>query len=609
MPGINIGALVIYHNRPAAVENCSEGKIAIRLEGGIQKSVRSKDIEFLHPGPATTLPPPGLPTGDPAEIAELIADETIPFGDFAELLCSNRSAAAYWTAYGELGNAYFTGSLSDGVRARPPEERAALLDAAAAKERAAAARAELIARLKNGSFLPEDRSAIREIEQVARGESAASKLLRELQIEATPARAHQLLIRIGAWDYHIDPWPARAGVDLEAPDIAFAPPSPAEERVDLTTQEPCAIDNLGSEDPDDAIAFDGELLWVHVADPAASVPFGGELDLESARRGTTLYLPEMVVPMLPEAMTPLFGLGLSERSPALSFALRIDEAGDVELVRFCRSVVRVRRFTYENFREHWNDPAVAGAKLLLERFRARRAAAGARFINLPEAEIKLNPAGRVEIHPITITPEREFVANAMLAAGAAVGRWAVENDIPMPFSTQLPWEEEIQAAPGDLAAMYALRKSSPQGCIQTLPGPHSGLGLDAYIRVTSPLRRYCDLLAHQQLRRILTGTPPLSMEELDARLALSEPASRDKRRLERQVDEFWTMVYFTEHPEWEGDAVLVARQDDRLTFLIPELAFEFKNRYGGKIPLGGTVHARLQNVDPADLRISFKLEH
>ncbi len=606
MANFNTGALVLYHGRAAAIDGFSGDKIEIRIEGGGRKSVRPKDIEFLHPGPASALPPAEQPVADRAEIAELLDGEAVPFGEFAELLCGSRSAAAYWTAYKELGNAYFTGSVTEGVRPRPAEETAALLDAAAAKQRAADARAELVTRLKNGSFLPEDRSALREIELVARGESASSKLMRELEIEAVPAKAHQFLIRLGAWDYSIDPWPARAGADLDSPDLAFEAPPADEERTDLTHLDAYAIDNEGSEDPDDAISFDGELLWVHVADPAAVVLPGSGLDLEAARRGTNLYLPEAIAPMLPDGMTPLFGLGLAEKSPALSFGIRIDDAGNAELRKLCRSFVHVRRFTYSGIHSEWGNPVFSALRPMLGRFRARRAEAGARFIDLPEADVFLKD-GSVEIVPVPITPEREFVANAMLAAGAAVGQWAVKEELAMPFSTQQPWEEDVQAESGNMAGMYAMRKASPPGAIQTLPGAHSGLGLDAYIRVTSPLRRYCDLLAHQQLRRKLSGETPLSMEELDARLALSEPASRDKRRLERQVDEYWTLVYFAQHPGWEGEAILVNRQDDRLTFLIPELAFEFKNRYGAKIPLGGTVHVKLQSVDPAELRVSFKI--
>ena len=88
--------------------------------------------------------------------------------------------------------------------------------------------------------------------------------------------------------------------------------------------------------------------------------------------------------------------------------------------------------------------------------------------------------------------------------------------------------------------------------LSTVPGRHAGLGLEPYARVTSPLRRYEDLLAHLQLRRHLSGQTPLGIEAMDARLAVAEPAAALRRKLERQCNEYWTMVYLAARPGWQG---------------------------------------------------------
>ena len=157
------------------------------------------------------------------------------------------------------------------------------------------------------------------------GRSENSRLMRELEIEATPEKEHQLLLRLGVWDELADPYPARAGIELENPSLAL-PPLPDEPREDLTDMISLAIDNEGSADPDDAISFADGLLWVHVADPASVVTYGSELDLACVRSGANLYLPEKIVHMLPPEATAVFGLGLNEISPALSFGIRITEA-------------------------------------------------------------------------------------------------------------------------------------------------------------------------------------------------------------------------------------------------------------------------------------------
>ena len=85
-----------------------------------------------------------------------------------------------------------------------------------------------------------------------------------------------------------------------------------------------AIDDLGNQDPDDALSLEGDRLWVHIADPAALVPPDSEADLEGRARGANIYLPEQTIPMLPPQVTQILGMGLKEVSPALSFGIDFD---------------------------------------------------------------------------------------------------------------------------------------------------------------------------------------------------------------------------------------------------------------------------------------------
>ena len=79
MQKYNAGALVVYHGKSAQVSAVSADKIEIRIEGGASKSVRAKDIEFLHPGPVSSLPPRALPEPDCCEIMELMEGRRFPF--------------------------------------------------------------------------------------------------------------------------------------------------------------------------------------------------------------------------------------------------------------------------------------------------------------------------------------------------------------------------------------------------------------------------------------------------------------------------------------------------------------------------------------------------
>lgn len=595
---LSVGTLLIYHGRSAAVTALNGDKIEIRVEDGKSRSVRPKDVEFLHRGPATGLPPRTLPPPDCRELLELMESETLPFPEFCRLAYSADTPEAAWSAWQLIGeNVYFSGSPADGVKGRSAAEIEETLAALAAKNQAGQARAELLERIRAGRLLPEDAGAMREIEQVALGKSASSRLLRELGIEAEPVKAHALLIKLGVWDWFVNPWPDRFGVELDDPDFSL-PALPDEQRLDLTHLAAFAIDDADSHDPDDAISFADGLLWVHIADPTAVIAPESEIDREARRRGANLYLPEKISHMLPTAFTRRFGLGLNPESPAISFAVKFSAEGEAELAQLTLSTIRVTRLDYDGAMAHLTESPLAEIAEELAAFRRRRLENGALLIDLPEVKVKVADR-QVVITELAANPIRELVANAMLAAGAAVGRWAAAREMPMPFAVQPPAEtvDGLDTLPG----MFAQRRNCAPSLLVSFPGRHAGLGLEPYVRVTSPLRRYGDLLAHMQLRRHLAGQTLWSADELDRLIAESEAGGAERRKLERQSNEFWKLVYFKQHEDWTGEGIPVFRQDDRTTYLVPSLAYEFKNRFNGDIRLGEPVKLRLNAVDPVTM--------
>ena len=95
---------------------------------------------------------------------------------------------------------------------------------------------------------------------------------------------------------------------------------------------------------------------------------------------------------------------------------------------------------------------------------------------------------------------------------------------------------------------------------------------------------------------------------MDKRLAVAEPAAVLCSKLERQCREYWTLVYLKNQPQnWQGEAIYVAKPDERSVWLLPELAYEFKNRYNARIPLGECVQAECIASDPATLSSQFKI--
>jgi len=337
---------------------------------------------------------------------------------------------------------------------------------------------------------------------------------------------------------------------------------------------------------------------------AALVTPDSAADLEARNRGASLYLPEGTIPMLPLVATEALGLGLHPVSPALSFGLRINSAAEVVDLEIIPSWVQVTRLTYAEANEQLDEPLLARLYTLALANRTRREKNGAMELTLPEVKVRVND-GRVEIRPIPPLHSRELVREAMLLAGEAIAHYALTHHIPMPFTVQEPPETppEVLPAVDDLAAMFALRRTMKRSQQQLAdgfnPGGHAGLGLPMYVQCTSPLRRYLDLVAHQQLRAHLRGEPLLTPQELMLRLGAAGAGGSDVRAAERFSNAHWKHVYLLQNPGWTGEGVVVEQQPTRALIVIPELDLEtfVYQRGGSGLKPNGRVRLALRNID------------
>jgi exoribonuclease-2 len=212
----------------------------------------------------------------------------------------------------------------------------------------------------------------------------------------------------------------------------------------------------------------------------------------------------------------------------------------------------------------------------------------------------------VAIRPLARLDSREMVTDAMLAAGEAVGRYCRERGIAIPYAVQ-PAPQEV-LAPQSLAEMYAFRRQMQPSRMVTAPGLHAGLGLEVYTRATSPLRRYVDLLVHQQLRAHVSGAPLLSLDAMMERLGAAEAVTGSIARTERMSNEHWTLVFLRRHPDWSGTGVVVDLRDRQQgTLLIPSLGLETRLRLPMGVALDEEVTVRCTFVDLPDLTARFQL--
>ncbi len=330
---------------------------------------------------------------------------------------------------------------------------------------------------------------------------------------------------------------------------AAAAPDPAAGRQDLRVLAAFAVDDEETVEVDDAVSFlrgpGGEPhLLVHIADAAAAVPPGGPLDLEARRRATTIYTPDLRVPMLPPDLTAArLSLEAGAERPAVTAEVRLDAAGEPAEVRVFRSLVRVtRRMDYGGLREPSDlPPDLREVHAMARAMRDARTAAGARVLDLPAAHLRVrdgvpsleargNGAGDLLVAEAMVAFNR--VAAGRIKAAGAAALWRAQD----PPRGDLPPRDD------PLFALKARRLFAPTR-ISADPAPHSGVGAPFYLQATSPIRRYADLLHQRQLAALVSGAPPPhGREELRALALELFRAEREARAAESEREAYWLAV-------------------------------------------------------------------
>lgn len=629
-------ALVLYKKRPARVVKLGE-RMEIEMEGGNIAKVRPKDIELLHPGPIHNLKQmisqSTALNGDLQMAWELLTEAggEHSIAELAELGFDAYTPAATWAAWAWVEDGLYFHGRPEAITAIQAKEVEQESRAREVRRAEAAAWKDFISRAGIGKVsAATDAVYLREVEDLAFGRRDDSRVLRELGRHERPETAHALLLDWGVWDVWVNPHPVRLGMALHSPGAAL-PPLPDEDRCDLTGIPAYAIDDRKNEDPDDAISLiacetdpDGGMrqaqVWVHVADAATLAPPDSPADLEARERAATLYLPEGPIPMLHPAAIPALGLGLNPISPALSFNIKLDNQAQIASVEIVPSWVKVERLTYEQVEEQIEDEPFHSLAAIAEAYHTRRARSGAFLLDLPEVTVRA-VGGEVTIEPLPRLHSRDMVREIMLMAGEAAARFALQQELPFPFAGQEASTPQVDLSARDhpggaiqpapetlpLSARFALRRTLKRSQVTGQPLPHSGVGLSAYSRVTSPLRRYLDLVAHQQIRLHLTGDQPMPPSDMLERIGAAEALTGTVTQAELLSRRHWTLVYLLQHPEWHGKGVLVEKNGLRGYLLVPELALETAIHLRHDLPLDAPLPLSVQSINLPELEVQFKI--
>ncbi len=327
-------------------------------------------------------------------------------------------------------------------------------------------------------------------------------------------------------------------------------PEELDGRLDLREKKIITIDGDDSKDLDDGVSLEktdkGWRLGVHIADVSAYVRPGSALDREALKRGTSVYLVDRVVPMLPPRLSNgICSLNEGADRLTLSVLLDMDGNGVVQRSEFHKSVIRsAHRMTYNNvekifkgdkeLEERYSDvaPMLRDMRALSLKLKTLAVQRGYIELALPEAKAILDSNGRavgIELRPVN--EATELIEYFMVAANMAVAKFLCERKAPAVFRVHgLPDEGKLrtvrqlvsgmgidpnlsmaeilkaaQGAESETIVSALILRSMAKAVYSTENQGHYGLGADYYCHFTSPIRRYPDLICHRALKAVLDG--------------------------------------------------------------------------------------------------------
>lgn len=420
-------------------------------------------------------------------------------------------------------------------------------------------------------------------------------------------------------------FPADVLADADAAVAAAAARVERPPLVDLRDLLTVAIDDAQTTEVDDAFAVDGDRVYVFIADLGALVRPGSLVDREAARRVTTVYLPEGKLPMLP----PALGIGASSLRAgvdrtALTFAFEVRDDGSLAGLEVFRARVRVNaQVDYSRADEYVRSvpraddddrvgPLLRRVAAAMDAHRDRRARGGGVFLQRAEVALEVGADGVVTRTPgDPWAPGRQLVSELMIATCAAAAELCVEQDIPCIFRSQarpdgggLPLGGRVD---GVVDQLELLRRLKP-AVLGTRAAAHYTLGVGAYCQLTSPIRRYVDLLMHQQLTGWLKhGRPPLTAGQLTQAFPEIERVTSLARRVESDSRRYWGIRWLEQHPGHVLAGTVLREVGRRWLVELPELALQVPVNLPRRPVPGQAVHLAVARADARADRLQLRL--
>ena len=359
--------------------------------------------------------------------------------------------------------------------------------------------------------------------------------------------------------------------------------SDARMRKDLTGLSLMTIDGQGTLDFDDAISIedlgDHYHLGIHIIDVGHSIKKGDRIDQEALSRGSSIYMPDQKIPMIPACLAEnLCSLKAGQLRPAISIMVKLSKSCEIIDYEIIPSLIRVeRQLTYYDV----NIMAQDSKEIIIlhdiaDQFRQNRMAAGAVQITLPDINVWVDENNEVTVNRVNReSPGRMLVSEIMIMANWLMAKFLAENNAPAIYRSQTaPRERLYKGTEGSLFQNCMQRRLLNRFVLSPEPEHHSGLGLDAYVTATSPIRKYFDLATQRQVRAVLGLEEPYTIKEIDYIIQMLEQPMTCVSKLQFNRHRYWLLKYLEKRIGQKEEAVVLYKKRNNYQILISEYMIE-----------------------------------
>jgi exoribonuclease-2 len=388
--------------------------------------------------------------------------------------------------------------------------------------------------------------------------------------------ARNLLVKLGVWDedenldiHRVNIQTSFSEKQLNESVRLAGKISKNQGREDLRHLPVVSIDGPLTRDFDDALSLevvgDTLRLGVHIADVASLIEPSSILDRASAERALSIYFPRRQIPMIPPNLSEET-LSLKKGCDRYAVSLLADMDKNANLIdyQFVPSIIRVK----QNLRYDMVNEDLATARLLQQMYqvsrclRDKRTQQGAMNLSLPELQVKVDEDASISLQLVPQdTPSRLIVAEFMILYNWLAAKFCKDNQVPILFRTQHEPTERLSFDDDYLYYVFKQRRKLNPLLIDTCPKRHSGLGLDVYTHVTSPIRRYLDIVVQRQIVNVLMGRAPLYDEKGLNEIRISvEPVIKEIERVKRNRIRYWILKFLRQQHQGDVYSAMVLDQ-------------------------------------------------